>query len=170
MIRSSVVIICSDSWIVCIIICASLSLFDSSTAPSDRPSASIKSCSILPLCLSLFLVHSPILHHGACCVSACCWPKHNSRRRPLSMLVLSRSETHHLNRHMVVCGCHERSDQSPQLIGVYGMVRVPRNLGSAYFQCPVLDLYLSASSSVSLSTTVSQIEGALHKMAISSED
>ena len=34
-------------------------------------------------------------------------PKHNSRRRSLLMRVLSHSDTHHLNRHMVGCGCHE---------------------------------------------------------------
>ena len=34
-------------------------------------------------------------------------PRHNFRRRSLSMLVLSHSDTHYLNRHMVGCGCHE---------------------------------------------------------------
>ena len=38
--------------------------------------------------LSLSLsVHPHILPHYACCISACCWPKHNFRRRSLSMLV-----------------------------------------------------------------------------------
>ena len=39
-------------------------------------------------------------------------PKHNSIRRSLFVRVLSHSDTHHLNRHMVGCGCHERNDQS----------------------------------------------------------
>ena len=34
-------------------------------------------------------------------------PRHNSRRRSLLMLVLSHSDTHYLNRHMVGCGYHE---------------------------------------------------------------
>ena len=34
-------------------------------------------------------------------------PRHNFRRRSLFMRVLSHSDTHHLNRHMVGCGCHE---------------------------------------------------------------
>ena len=34
-------------------------------------------------------------------------PRHNSRRRSLSMLVLSHSDTHHLNGYMAWCGCHE---------------------------------------------------------------
>ena len=34
-------------------------------------------------------------------------PRHDSRRRSLSMLVLSHSNTHYLNGHMVFCGCHE---------------------------------------------------------------
>ena len=34
-------------------------------------------------------------------------PRHNSRGRPLFMRVLSHSDSHHLNRHMVGCGCHE---------------------------------------------------------------
>ena len=31
----------------------------------------------------------------------------------------------------------------PQLIGVYGIVRVPRNLDSLFYNCPVLDLFFS---------------------------
>ena len=50
------VIICSDSWIFCLFISSSLSLFHS--------------------------------------------PRHDSRRRSLLMLVLSHSDTHHLNRYM----------------------------------------------------------------------
>ena len=63
MICPSVVIICSDSWVLCLLICIPLSLFHS--------------------------------------------PRHDSRRRSLFMRVLSHSDTHHLNRHMVGCGCHE---------------------------------------------------------------
>ena len=43
----------------------------------------------------------------ACCISACCCSEHNSRRRSLSLRVLSHSDTHYLNRHLVGCGCHE---------------------------------------------------------------
>ena len=39
-------------------------------------------------------------------------PRHDSRRRSRLMLVLSHSDTHHLNRHMIGCGCHDRSEQS----------------------------------------------------------
>ena len=63
MICPSVVIICSDSWILCLLIWTTPSLFHS--------------------------------------------PRHDTRRRSLLMLVLSHSNTHHLNRHMVGCGCHE---------------------------------------------------------------
>ena len=34
-------------------------------------------------------------------------PRHNTKRRSLSMRVLSHSDTHYLNRHMAGCGCHE---------------------------------------------------------------
>ena len=44
-------------------------------------------------------------------------PRHNSMWRSLFMLVLSHSDTHYLNRHMVGCGCHERSGQSPSSLG-----------------------------------------------------
>ena len=50
--------------------------------------------------------------HYACCISLYCCPRHNSSSRSLLMLVLSHSDTHYLNRHMVRCGCQERSDQS----------------------------------------------------------
>ena len=85
MICPSVVIMGSDSWIFCLLICTPLSLFHS--------------------------------------------PRHDSRRRSLLMLVLSHSDTHHLS-------------------GVYGRVRVPRNLDRALYNCPVLhhfpsDFYFS---------------------------
>ena len=48
-----------------------------STEPSDRPSASRE------------LLHSLILPHYACCISLCCCPRHNSRRRSFPMRVLS---------------------------------------------------------------------------------
>ena len=54
---------------------------------------------ILSLTLSLILPHY-----------ACCWPKHNSRRRSLSMLVPRKKWT------------------VPQLTGVNSIVRVPRHL------------------------------------------
>ena len=48
---------------------------------------------------SNFFIHSLSLHPFC--------PRHNSRRRPLFMWVLSYSSTQHLNRHMAWCGCHE---------------------------------------------------------------
>ena len=53
---------------------------------------------------SLEFLHCLIPPHYACCC-----PRHNSRRRSLSMLVLCHSDTHYLNRHMVGCGRHEIS-------------------------------------------------------------
>ena len=52
----------------------------------------------------------PSFSHSASlsvCICACCCSEHNSRRRSLFMGVLSHSDTHHLNRHMAGCGCHE---------------------------------------------------------------
>ena len=86
LLEGSVLIIYSDSWVFRLIISPLVPL---------RPSAS-----------SEFL-HSLIPSHYTCCC-----PKHSSRRRSLLMLVLSHSDTHHLNRHMAWCGCHERSNQS----------------------------------------------------------
>ena len=63
MVCPSVMIICSDSWILRLFICTRLSLFHS--------------------------------------------PRHDPRGRSLLMLVLSHSDTHHLNRHMIGYGCHE---------------------------------------------------------------
>ena len=71
----------------------------SSTASIGRPSAF--------LCISLLRVHSLILPHHACCISACCSPRHSTRRRSFSMLVLSSSNTHYHNRYIGWCGCHE---------------------------------------------------------------
>ena len=65
-----------------------------STAPFGRPSASLK------------FFHSLIPPHPHS-VSLCAAAQNNSRRRSLSMLVLSCSDTHYLNRHMAWCGCHE---------------------------------------------------------------
>ena len=83
--------------IICLWLEGSLSvhLALGSTATCGRPSASLE------------FLHSLIPPHYACC-----FPKHNSLWRSLSMLVSSHSNTHHLNRHMVGCGCHEKSDQS----------------------------------------------------------
>ena len=47
-------------------------------------------------------------------------PRHDSRRLSLLMLVLSHSDAHYLS-------------------GVYGRVRVPRNLGSLFYYCPIID-------------------------------
>ena len=80
MICPSVVIICSESWIFCLLIWTPLSL-----------------------------VHSP---------------RHNSRRRSLLMLLLSHSDTHYL-------------------AGVYGRMRVPRNLDFLFYNCPVLHHFSS---------------------------
>ena len=66
-----------------------------STAPCGRPSTSLES------------LHYLIQLHYACCIYGCCCAKHNSRGRSLSMLVLSQSDTHYVNRHMAWCGCHE---------------------------------------------------------------
>ena len=66
----------------------SVHLFLDCTAPFGRPSASLE------------FLYSLISPHYACCISACCCPKHNSIRRSLSMLVLSHSDTHYLDRHM----------------------------------------------------------------------
>ena len=107
MIYPLVLIICSDSWIFYLLIYASLCLCHGSSAPFCRPSASLENCSTLPLCLSLFNVSSLIPPHYTCCISACCCPKYNSRRRSLFMRALSHSDTHHLNRYMAWCGCHE---------------------------------------------------------------
>ena len=104
---SSIVIICSGlfdifSWL-------SVSIFLGSfgaTAPFDRPSTSFGSSFVL----SLFLVHSLILPHYACYISACRCPRHNCRRRSLSMRVSSKKWP------------------VPQLTGVYSIVRVLRNL------------------------------------------
>ena len=74
--------------------------FLGSTVPLSRPSDSLE------------FFHSLIPPHYACCISACCCWEHNSRRRSLLMRVLSDSDTHHLNRHMVGYGCQKRSDQS----------------------------------------------------------
>ena len=48
--------------------------------------------------------HSTLL---SLCISAWPCPKHNSRRRSLSMLVLSHSDTRHLNGYIGWWGCHE---------------------------------------------------------------
>ena len=55
-------------------------------------------CTVSRPLLRKFL-HSFTPPHYACCIS-------------LLVLVLSHSDTHHLNRHMAWCGCHERSNQS----------------------------------------------------------
>ena len=89
MICPSTVIIYSDSCTYYLFICITLSLFHSSTA------AYLECCSILSL---RYTLPAPSLLHS---------PRHDCRRRSLSMLVLSHSDTHYLNRHMVGCWCHE---------------------------------------------------------------
>ena len=91
--RASVLNIWSNCILFCLLISSSLSLMHTSKtpvgfpAPFGRPSASLEflySLSLYPFC-----------------------PRHNSWRRSLLMLVLSHSDTHHFNTHMVGCGCHE---------------------------------------------------------------
>ena len=118
---ASVLNIWSHSFLFCLLISSTLSLMLSSTAPFGRPSASLENCFILPLCLSLFLVHSLILPHYANCCSLCCSPRQNTRRRSLSMLVSRKKWT------------------VPQLTGVYIILWVPRNLDSTFFRCLFVD-------------------------------
>ena len=66
-----------------------------STEPCGRPSASLE------------FLHSLIPPHYTCCISLCCSPRHNIRRRSLSMLMLSSSDTHNLNGYMGWCECHK---------------------------------------------------------------
>ena len=84
----------------CLLISSSLSLMLSCTIPLGSTSASLE------------FLHSLIVPHYAYCISLWPSPKHNTRRRSLSMLVLSHSDTHYFKGHMACCGCHERSDQS----------------------------------------------------------
>ena len=81
-------------------------------------------------------------------------PRHNFRRRSLFMQVLSHSYTHHLNRHMVGCGCHE--------ILIQPSFNVLFSIRFCHFR--------STASSFSRSAAVSQIEEFLHKIAISPEN
>ena len=92
---------------ICLLICTPLSLFHNFTAPFGRLSASLDSFSIVSLCHWPFPVHPLIPPHYAYCFSLWCSRKHNTRRCPLFMRVLSHSNTHYLNRHMAWCGCHE---------------------------------------------------------------
>ena len=212
LIERSVLSICDDSWVFCLFICASLSLFHRSTARFGRPSGSpyflhsltlphyvfrislrsvqdttpegvLSSCgcpltltlntsigiwhgagatkswsSVLSMfcswlisvnflfvlslgrCVANWSIPPPngnlfgklkwiiilsrkvtrFSRHFSAAAQAVCYlaysslhlclsvsPRHNFRRRSLSMLVLSHSDTHYLNRHMVGCGCHE---------------------------------------------------------------
>ena len=124
---SKVVIICAHSLIYCLIICACSCLFHSTTAPFGRPSAFFETSFILSFCLTI------TLHRSLFC------PKHNSKRRSLSMLVPRKEWT------------------VTQLTWVYGMVRVPRNLDPALCHCPVLVEYLSVSD-LTMSLVVELIE------------
>ena len=82
--------ICDDSWILPLIISPLVPL---------RPLVALRPA----LTSSIRSLHLTI---PAASLSLFC-PEHNTRRRSLLMLVLSHSHTHHLNRHMVGCGCHE---------------------------------------------------------------
>ena len=108
MIDPSVVIICSDSWIFCLIICPSLSLFHSSTAPFGRPSAFsiVSSFShsvsryfsfILSFRLTMPVVSLPAAVQNTIPegVLSKCWCHERSEQ--------SRSS----QGYMVWCGCHE---------------------------------------------------------------
>ena len=97
-IERSVLSICDDSWVSCLFIFAPLSLFHHSPKPFGRPSA------------SLDFGHSLTLSHYHYFISSWLCPRHNSRRRSLSMLVPRKEWT------------------VLQLKRVYGMMRVPRNL------------------------------------------
>ena len=87
----------------CLLISSSLSLslsltvaqFQSSTAPFGSAFGLLR-LSSFSHSASLCLLNL----HPVC-------PRHNSRGRSLFMRVLSHSDTHHLNRHMAGCGCHE---------------------------------------------------------------
>ena len=84
---------------------------------------------ILYLCLSLFLIHPLILLNYVYCFSIYCSRRRNTRRRSLSMRVPRKEWT------------------VPQLTGVYGMLRVPRDLDPPLNHCPVLVECLSVSDS-----------------------
>ena len=53
------------------------------------------------------ILYSLTLSHYHYCISIWPCPKHNTRLRSLSMLVLSNSDTHNLNGYIGWCGCHE---------------------------------------------------------------
>ena len=53
------------------------------------------------------LLYSVTPLHYACCISLYGSPRHDFRRRSLLILVPAHSDTHHLNRHIGWCGCHE---------------------------------------------------------------
>ena len=103
MICPSVVILCSESCILCLINCASLSLFHVCTAPFGRPSASFEN----HFCLSLFFVHPRIPFNYAYCFSLCYSRRHNTRRCSILILVLSYFDTYNLNGYMGCCGFRE---------------------------------------------------------------
>jgi hypothetical protein len=90
----------SDSTLVCLFICASLSLFlgCSVSLVLMRPLVGLR-----PPSNSFLLSFRLTMTAASLSVS----PRHDSRRRSLLMLVLSHSDTHHLNRHMVGCGRHD---------------------------------------------------------------
>ena len=68
-------------------------------------------------------LHSLTSSHYACCISLCS-VQNTTPEDVLSMLVLSHSDAHYLS-------------------GVYGRLRVPRNLDSLFYNCPVLDHFPS---------------------------
>ena len=72
-------------------------------------------------------------------------------------LHLTLSKIQHQKAFSLNAGAAEGVDQSPQLTGVYGMMRVPRNLDLAFFQRLVLDSYLSPCSTFSPERAAAQI-------------
>ena len=81
LIQCSVLRICSDSRLICLFISSSIAQFHD---PLGRPTA------------FLDFLHSLPQPHETCRIS-------------LLMMVLSHSDTHYLNRHMIGCGCPEPS-------------------------------------------------------------
>ena len=80
----------SDSWVVCLFISPLIPL---------RPVVGLRPPSKIPS--FSYSDWQSLLQISTFC------PEHNTRIRSLLMLVLSHSDTRHLNRHMVGCGCHE---------------------------------------------------------------
>ena len=130
----SEVIICSDSWIFCLFISASLSLFHSFTAPFSRPLPSLKNFFIFSFRFAMPGVSLPaavqdIPPDGV--LSQCWCPPtltHTLAQWVSGILRVPRKEW-----------------PVSQLTRVYGIVRVSRNLDPALYQCLVFVEFLSVS-------------------------